>query len=86
MYSFFTFPVNCSDPTPPANGAIDAYQNTTEGAVIMFICNSGFFVNLAVMEAVCEPDGRWNPDPATAAVCLRKCTHSIGNECLIHHE
>ena len=39
IISYFLLPpVNCSDPTPPTNGSIDPYQNTTEGAVISFMC------------------------------------------------
>ena len=57
-------PANCSDPTPPTDGSIEAHQNTTEGAEICFRCNSGF-VPARRMRAVCGADGRWNPDPAT---------------------
>ena len=57
-------PVNCSDPTPPMDGSIDPYQNTTEGAEIFLRCNPGF-VPAGRMRAVCGADGRWNPDLAT---------------------
>ena len=60
---FFLSTVNCSDPTPPTDGSIDPYQNTTEGAVIHFRCSPGF-VPTGRMTAVCGADQRWNPDPA----------------------
>ena len=41
-----------------------------EGAQIFFRCNPGF-VPAGNMTAVCETDGRWNPDPATL-VCTCK--------------
>ena len=59
----FFSPVNCSDPTPPVDGSIGAYQNTTEGAVIFFTCNP-MFVPTESMTAVCGEDRRWSPDPA----------------------
>ena len=58
-------PANCSAPTAPRNGSIEPYQNTTEGAEITFRCNPGF-VPAENMTAVCEGNGRWNPDPAIA--------------------
>ena len=58
------YTVNCSDPTPPMNGSIAPYQNTTEGAEISFMCNPGFIPPAGRMRAVCGADGRWNPDPA----------------------
>ena len=61
--------VNCSGPTFPANGSIEAYHNTTEGAEIFFRCNPGF-VAAGRMRAVCGADGRWNPEPFDLA-----CTH-----------
>ena len=64
-------PANCSDPTPPTDGSIETYQNTTEGAEILFRCNPGF-VPAGRMRAVCGADGRWNPDPATL-VCTSEC-------------
>ena len=56
--------VNCSGPTAPGNGSIEAYHNTTEGAEIFFRCNP-MFVPAGRMTAMCGADGRWNPDPAT---------------------
>ena len=74
LFSFF-FPANCGDPTVPTNGYIyGAYQNTTEGTVIEFGCDSGF-VLAGNTTAVCASDGRWIPDPATL-VCTCKSTHS----------
>ena len=63
---------NCSDPTPPVDGFIEAYQNTTEGAEIFFRCNPGF-VPAGRMRAVCGADGRWNTDPTTL-VCICECS------------
>ena len=60
--------VNCSDPTPPVDGSIEPYQNTTEGAEIFFRCNLGF-VPAGRMRTVCGADGRWNPDTATVCTC-----------------
>ena len=57
-------PVNCSDPTVPGNGSIETYQNTTEGAEILFGCNPQYSPP-GRMRAVCAQDGRWNPDPGT---------------------
>ena len=54
-------PVNCSDPTAPTDGSIDPYQNTTEGAVIFFMCNS-MFVPSTRMTATCTSNGMWSPD------------------------
>ena len=59
--------VNCGTPTAPENGSIDPYQNTTEGAEIVFRCNTGFDP-AENMTAVCEANASWNPDPATV-VC-----------------
>ena len=59
----FLSPVNCSDPTPPMYGSIEAYQNTTKGAEIFFRCNPGF-VPAGRTTAVCAVDQRWSPDPA----------------------
>ena len=65
--------VNCSDPTPPMNGSIRTYQNTTEGAEIVFGCNPGFvpFIPAGNMTAICASNGRWNPDPAELS-CVGK--------------
>ena len=61
--------VNCSDPIAvPRNGSIDPYQNTTEGAEVLFSCNP-MFVPTGRMRAVCGADGRWTPDPA-GLVCM----------------
>ena len=45
------------------DGSIAPYQNTTEGAVISFMCNA-MFVPTERMTAVCGADQRWTPDPA----------------------
>ena len=60
---FFLPPVNCSDPTPPTDGSIDPYQNTTEGAEIFFRCNP-MFVPSTRMTATCASNSMWTPDPA----------------------
>ena len=55
--------VNCGNPTSPGSGYLEAYENTTEGAMIFFRCEPGF--NPAGrMRAVCGSDGRWIPNPA----------------------
>ena len=61
--NFFHPSVNYSDPTPPTDGSIDPYQNTTEGAEISFGCNPGF-VPSARMTATCTSNGMWTPVPA----------------------
>ena len=68
-------PANCSDPIVPINGFIVPYQNTTEGAKIVFGCDSGYFPTENVT-AVCGADGRWNPNPSTL-VCTCKSTYSM---------
>ena len=68
-------PVNCSDPTVPADGSFEPYHNTTEGAEIFFRCNP-MFVPAGRMRAVCAPDGRWNPNPATL-VCTCESPHTV---------
>ena len=73
MVSIFPSSVNCSDPTPPVDGSIEPYQNTTEGAEIFFRCNPGF-ASTGRMRAACGADRRWNPDPATL-VCTCECSH-----------
>ena len=76
VYFPFFFPANCGDPTVPTNGYIyGTYQNTTEGTVIEFGCDSGF-VPAGNTTAVCALDGRWIPDPATL-VCTCKSTYSF---------
>ena len=67
-------PANCSDPTVPRNGSVDPYQNTTEGAEIVFMCDSGL-VPAGRMRAVCGADGGWNPDPA-GLVCTCESMHT----------
>ena len=39
-----------------------AYQNTTEGAEVLFKCNQGF-TPAENMTAVCAVNGSWTPDP-----------------------
>ena len=60
--SFILPPVNCGDPTPPSNGSIVPYQNTTEGAVISFACDP-MFVPSIKMTATFASNGMWTPDP-----------------------
>ena len=55
---------SCSDPTPPMDGSIDPYHNTTEGAEILFGCNP-MFVPSARMTATCACNGMWTPDPGS---------------------
>ena len=65
--TFCLITVNCGRPRPPANGFIEAYENTTEGVEIFFRCNTEF-VPAQRMRAVCTSDGGWSPDP-TALEC-----------------
>ena len=55
-------PVSCGRPITPDNGSIEAHQNTTEGAGILFRCDPGF-VPAGRMRAVCGADGRWKTGP-----------------------
>ena len=71
---FFPPSVNCSDPTVPRNGSIDPYQNTLEGAEIVFRCDQGFDP-AGDMTAVCAANGSWTPDPATH-MCNCKSTYN----------
>ena len=80
---FFFLKANCGAPTVPTNGSIGAYQNTTEGTVIMFGCDPGF-VPAGNTTAVCASDGRWIPDPATLVctcklMCLLMCFRAFEN-------
>ena len=76
-------PVNCSDPTVPVNGSIEEYQNTTEGAEIVFGCDLGHSP-AGQMRATCASDGRWNPDPATLmCICEWKSNRDV-KTCLNH--
>ena len=54
---------NCGTPTSPGSGYLEAYENTTEGAMIFFRCEPGF-IPAEKMRAVCGADGRWIPNPA----------------------
>ena len=65
--TFCLITVNCGRPRPPANGFIEAYENTTEGVEIFFRCNAEF-VPAQRVRAVCTSDGRWSPNP-TAFEC-----------------
>ena len=75
MTSSSSYVVNCSDPNFPRNVSIRTYQNTTEGAVIVFGCNPGF-VPAGNVTAVCASNGSWTPDPAEV-MCTCKSAHSI---------
>ena len=78
MFDFpYLPPANCSDPTVPRNGSIDPYQNTTEGAEIMFRCDQGL-VPAENMTAVCALNGNWIPDPNITCTC--EFTYSIEKE------
>ena len=55
--------VNCGNPTSPGSGYLEAYENTTDGAMIFFRCELGF-IPAGRMRAVCGADGRWIPNPA----------------------
>ena len=78
----FHHPANCGDPTVPDNGFINSYQNTNEGAQIIFRCNPGFDPDLTML-AVCEANGMWNPDPADLVCTKQSCKsiHSVEEAC-----
>ena len=70
--------VDCGAPQPPANGSIDPYSSTLEGAVISFQCDQGFSPSEEVT-ATCVRDGNtgsgtWSPDPA-GHICTGTCMY-----------
>ena len=71
-------PANCSAPTVPGNASIMPYQNTTEGAEVLFKCNQGFTPENVT--AVCAVNGSWTPDPGSV-VCniTRESSYSMEN-------
>ena len=78
----FLPPVNCGDPTAPRNGSINSYQNTTEGAQIVFRCDPGL-VPAGDMAAVCAANGSWTPNPATTMCSSCESTNSIKKDRLV---
>ena len=56
--------VNCTAPSPPADGSIDPYTSTVQGAKLTFRCDEGFSPS-GRMTAVCQASGNWEPDPAS---------------------
>ena len=59
-----------SPPVHPQNGYISPYDSTTLGATITFLCeksqcqhSAGQSLNQSLMEAVCNQEGNWEPDP-----------------------
>ena len=64
--------VGCGSPSPPTNGAIISQSSTLEGSRITFKCDDGLSPSLA-MDAECQPDGNWQPDPA-GVVCAALMT------------
>ena len=74
-YLFHFPPVNCGDPTPPMNGSIDQYQNTTEGTQISFGCNP-MFIPSRRMTSTCASNGMWTPDPGNLmCICESMYVH-----------
>lgn len=55
--------IDCGHPILADNIFIGNYSNTTEGTIINFSCQVGFFPTYAVT-ATCTADGIWDPDPA----------------------
>ena len=51
---------DCGDPTSTANGFINVYSSTIEGAQVTFQCNT----DSTVMTASCFSNGSWVPSPA----------------------
>ena len=66
------FTVDSGTPSPPADEAIISQTSTLEGSRITFKCDDGFNPSL-VMDAECQPDGNWQPDPA-GVVCTAAMT------------
>ena len=70
--------VDCGSPSAPINGAIISQTSTLEGSRIAFKCDDGFSPSLA-MDAECQPNGNWQPDPA-GVVCTAATTSKINGK------
>ena len=53
------FSVNCSTPQFAQGVIIEPYNSTTEGSVIFYSCDVGFFPNES-QSAVCQSNGVWS--------------------------
>ena len=58
MVCFFS--VNCSIPRSAQGVVIEPYNSTTEGSVIFYSCDVGFFPNNERQSAVCQSNGMWS--------------------------
>ena len=67
LFDPYSSVVNCRAPSPPADGSIDPYTSTVQGARVTFQCDEGFSPS-GLMTSVCQAGGNWEPDPATT-VC-----------------
>ena len=63
IYLLFCPPsVDCGPPTPPRNGSLENYTDSTEGSVVSYSCDPGL-VPEGRMTALCTGN-RWSPNPA----------------------
>ena len=73
-----TIPANCGLPVFPRNGYGQIYldSNTMEGARVLFICSNDVQHSLEQAHvAVCNPDGKWKPNPGN--FCSGMCTDAV---------
>ena len=52
--------VDCGSPSPPTGGSITSLTSTLEESRVTFRCDDGSME----MDAECQPDGNWEPNPA----------------------
>ena len=55
--------VSCGHPFPPANGTIELYSSTQEGAEVQYHCDEGHTPR-EWRTSHCQENGTWAPDPA----------------------
>jgi hypothetical protein len=59
-----THAVNCGRAIPPANGYINNYTSTLEGANVIFTCNRSIDDQILTEHvASCNANGSWDPNP-----------------------
>ena len=52
--------IDCGQPTPPRNGIVTNISRTTQGATIIYSCDSGF-IPARDFIATCTSNGVWRP-------------------------